>query len=350
MARVDVIVPCYNYGDLLEACVASVLSQQEVDARVLIMDDASTDSTSKVGRRLAAWDPRVEYRRHDVNRGHIATYNEALDNVTGDYCMILSADDLLTSGALMRATHLMDAYSEVGLTYGRDITFRHEPPTRPATDEKYCDHRILTYLEFLDISCRRGHTPIQAPTAIVRTALHREIGGYRPELPHSGDTEIWLRMAAHAAVAELDVDQAFRRLHAANMSLGYSPLRRLEEQKRAFDTHFREYAPLWPQVGDLERVMNRTISESAFWSGTAAFENGDQGTCDAFLVFAADICPDIKSWGAWRRFCWKRRVGVTAYRWVELVITRVRKLTHQHGAPTDPEPGASERELRWSRP
>ena len=109
MARVYVIVPCYNYGDLLEACVASVLSQQEVDARVLIMDDASTDSTPEVGRRLAAQDPRVEYRRHDVNRGHIATYNEALDDVTGDYCMILSADDLLTPGSLMRATRLIDA-------------------------------------------------------------------------------------------------------------------------------------------------------------------------------------------------------------------------------------------------
>jgi cellulose synthase/poly-beta-1,6-N-acetylglucosamine synthase-like glycosyltransferase len=54
MARVDVIVPCYNYGDLLDACVASVLSQQEVDTRVLIMDDASTDETPEVGRRLAA--------------------------------------------------------------------------------------------------------------------------------------------------------------------------------------------------------------------------------------------------------------------------------------------------------
>jgi hypothetical protein len=245
--------------------------------------------------------------------------------------MILSADDLLTPGSLMRATLLMNAYPEVGLTYGRDITFRQAPPTRLATGGKYCGHRILTYLEFLDISCQLGHTPIQAPTAIVRTALHREIGGYRPELPHSGDTEIWLRMAVHAAVAELDADQAFRRLHTANMSLQYSPLQRLGEQKRAFDTHFREYAPPWPQVADLERVANQTIAESAFWSGATAFENGDQRTCDAFLAFAAGIDPDIKSWGAWRRFRWKRRVGMSAWRWVEPVITWVRKLAHQHG-------------------
>jgi glycosyltransferase involved in cell wall biosynthesis len=341
MASVDVIVPCYNYGHLLEACVASVLSQQEVDARVLIMDDASTDSTPEIGRRLAAQDPRVEYRRHDVNRGHIATYNEALDDVTGDYCMILSADDLLTPGSLMRATRVMDAHAEVGLTYGRDITFRDAPPLLPNTGGKYCGHRILTYLEFLDISCRLGHTPIQAPTAIVRTALHREIGAYRPELPHSGDTEIWLRMAVHAAVAELDVVQAFRRLHTANMSLRYSPLRRLEEQKRAFDTHFREYAPPCPQVADLARVATRTIAESAFWSGTTAFENGDRRTSDAFLAFAAVICPDIESWGAWRRFRWKRRVGVSAWRWVEPVITRVRKLARQHGHIAPRRPGAA---------
>jgi glycosyltransferase involved in cell wall biosynthesis len=338
--HVDVIVPCYNYGDLLEACVASVLSQQEVDARVLIMDDASTDSTPEVGRRLAAQNPRVEYRRHDVNRGHIATYNEALADVTNDYCMILSADDLLTPGSLMRATHVMDAHPEVGLTYGRDITFRHAPPVHPPFRQKYCSHRILTYLEFLDISCRLGHTPIQAPTAIVRTALHREIGGYRAELPHSGDTEIWLRMAVHAAVAELDADQAFRRLHATNMSLEYSPLRRLEEQQRAFDTHFREYAPPWPQVAALERVANRTIAEAAFWSGTNAFENGDQRTCDAFLALAIGISPDIELWGAWRRFRWKRRVGASAWRWVEPVISRVRKLSHHHGGIAPHRSGA----------
>jgi hypothetical protein len=155
-------------------------------------------------------------------------------------------------------------------------------------------------------------------------------------------------MAVHAAVAELDVDQAFRRLHTSNMSLRYSPLRRLEEQKRAFDTHFREYSPPWLQVVELERVANRTIAESAFWSGTTAFENGDRYMCDAFLVFASGICPDIASWDAWRRFHWKRRVGASAWRWVEPVITKVRKLTHQHGAPYQPELHSSDRNLRRS--
>ena len=69
MSHVDVIVPCHNYGDMLEACVRSVLAQEHVAVRVLIMDDASTDSTETVGRRLAAIDRRVEYRRQSINRG-----------------------------------------------------------------------------------------------------------------------------------------------------------------------------------------------------------------------------------------------------------------------------------------
>ena len=75
MSTVDVIVPCYNYGEMLTDCVASILSQEEVDVRVLIVDDASPDDTEAIGRRLAA-DPRVTFWRHSVNRGHIATYNE----------------------------------------------------------------------------------------------------------------------------------------------------------------------------------------------------------------------------------------------------------------------------------
>jgi glycosyltransferase involved in cell wall biosynthesis len=314
MSRVDVIVPCYNYGEMLEACVRSVLDQHDVDVRVLVMDDGSTDSTEHVGRRLAAADPRVEYRRHAVNHGHIATYNEALELVTGDYCMVLSADDLLTPGALVRATRVMDAHRNVGLCYGRDITFQYVPPVAASRQTSHCSYRIMGYLEFLERSCRLGHTPIQSPTAIVRTSLHREIGDYRPELPHSGDTEIWLRMAAHADVCELDADQAFRRLHAHNMSLLYAPIHRLEEQQKAFDAHFERYRDSRPAIAELERIARRTIAEKAMWSAAHAFDAGDSAACEAFLAFAARTCADVESSRPWRRLRWKRRIGSALWR------------------------------------
>jgi len=325
MTRVDVIVPCYNYGPMLEDCVRSILSQEAVAVRVIIMDDASSDSTEMVGTRLAADDPRVEYRRHAVNVGNIRTYNEALGYVTGDYCMILSADDLLTPGSLARATRVMDAHPEIGLAYGRDITFRHSPPADAARHATGGDYRIFHYAEFLERSCRLGHTPIQAPTAIVRTSLHREIGDYMVELPHAGDTEIWLRMAAHAAVCELDADQAFRRLHANNMSLSFAQLGRFEQQKKAFDAHFAQYREARPEIAHLEALVNRTIAEAAVWSGAHAFDAGQGDACDRFLRFAAATCPGIEGWDVWRRLQWKRYIPAALWRRIVPMVSRNRQ-------------------------
>src|SRR5581483_9622000 len=44
-SRVDVIIPCYRYAHFLRDCVKSVTSQEGVDVRVLVIDDASPDET-----------------------------------------------------------------------------------------------------------------------------------------------------------------------------------------------------------------------------------------------------------------------------------------------------------------
>ena len=67
---VSVVIPCYRYGRFLPGCVRSVLGQEHVDVRVLIIDDASPDDSAQVAARLAAEDERVEFRRHRVNAGH----------------------------------------------------------------------------------------------------------------------------------------------------------------------------------------------------------------------------------------------------------------------------------------
>src|SRR5215470_6327097 len=88
MSSVSVVIPCYKYGHFLEDVIGSVLDDQEgVDVRVLIIDDASTDDSAEVARKIAARDPRVEVIVHETNKGNIATFNEGLlDWADGDYC------------------------------------------------------------------------------------------------------------------------------------------------------------------------------------------------------------------------------------------------------------------------
>lgn len=323
MSSVDVVVPCYNYGRYLDACVTSVLAQEDVDVRVFIVDDCSPDDTAEVAGRLAARDARVHFTRHARNMGHIATYNETLATLTADYCVLLSPDDLLTAGSLSRATRVMDAHPEVGFTYGRDLTFFDVPPSEAEAGAASTGQaRFYTYAEFLALACRLCQTPIQAPTVVVRTSLQHAIGYYLPELPHTADTEIWLRMAANADVCALDDVQAFRRLHATNMSLGFSPLRRLDEQRKAFEEHFRQFATARPDIAPLRAVVRRALAEQAFWAGVRAFEAGKREECDRFLEFSARVAPDIVEWKSWRRFEWKRR----------LAPARVWQWVAQHGA------------------
>src|SRR5689334_16159119 len=108
MAKVDIVVPCYNYGLFLEGCVRSVLEQSFGDLRVLIIDDASSDDSASAAQRLVHADPRVSVISHPENWGHIATYNQGIEWASSDYFLLLSADDLLVSGALERAVQVMD--------------------------------------------------------------------------------------------------------------------------------------------------------------------------------------------------------------------------------------------------
>ena len=49
---VSFIVTCYNYGRYLRECVKSILTQEGVEVRVLILDDCSKDNSEEVGRQF----------------------------------------------------------------------------------------------------------------------------------------------------------------------------------------------------------------------------------------------------------------------------------------------------------
>jgi glycosyltransferase involved in cell wall biosynthesis len=334
MSSVDVFVPCYNYGRFLRECVESVLDQDGVEVRVLIIDDTSIDDTPEVGQALAA-DPRVEYRRHPVNRGHIATYNEGIDWASADYALLLSADDVLTPGAFSRAARLMDEHPEVGFTFGRGVT-TDRPDYRAHPRPGQYRSTILTGAEFWEISCAEASNVVFTPTAVVRTSLQKKIGGYRQEFPHTGDLEMWLRFAAHAPVGVIDADQGFYRVHGANMHVEMFPerLKVFQQHRDAFDRLFQEYGPLLDGGERLRRMAMRALALGAVRRAGRLLDQGDRVSSRRLADVAMDLFPDVRREREWKRLRWKRLVGPTGTR----VLRGLRNAFRRPSAPPDRSP------------
>jgi glycosyltransferase involved in cell wall biosynthesis len=327
VSSVDIVVPCYNYGRYLKRCVGSVLEQPGVTVRALIIDDASQDDSAEIGRELTALDDRVQFIKHTKNCGHIATYNEGLlEWAAADYSLLLSADDALTPGALRRAVELMDAHPEVGMVYGMALVLRDGDHMLETFMAQPADYRILSSVEFLQRCFKIGNT-IETPTAVVRTRLQRQAGGYRAELPHSGDMEMWMRLAAHGPVGVLRALQGYVYRHGANMRLKYfkqllgdrrEVLRACEHVLEQFGERFPEYQEGW------RRAMRLRLAKESCELAAAAFENGEFDNYEACLEFAQKLSSSIYSSREWWRLKARTALGGGPWRSVRSMRRKVR--------------------------
>jgi glycosyltransferase involved in cell wall biosynthesis len=284
-----------------------------VDVDVLIVDDASPDGSVETAKDIAERDERVRVLAHEHNRGHIATYNDGLPLCTGDYTVLLSADDLLVPGALARATAVFAAYPDVGLVYGRCVYFTEEAPL-PAPRTETGQYVVWEGIQWAQSRCEIGRGGIVSPEVVVRTKLAQEIGGYRPELPHSGDTEMWLRFALRADVAYVDADHAYYRMHAASMSKSQfsTALADARERTRAYVSAFED-APVGvaSEALRLRELAMRGIAREILWGVCRAYDRGeaDEETVGQLVDFASEIYPGAQRLGEYRRLSLRRAVG-----------------------------------------
>jgi glycosyltransferase involved in cell wall biosynthesis len=311
MAKVDIVIPCYNYGRFLEECVQSVLTQGP-DVRVLIIDDASSDDSVSVAMRLAEADRRVNVIAHPKNRGHIATYNEGLlDWAEADYSVLLSADDVLTPGSLARAVAVLDANPSVGMVYGH-AAFWKARESRPVPRLKATGTIIWPGHEWLRIVCHRAHAVTSTPGVVVRTSVQKAIGGYRPELPHTGDVEMWMRFSVHSDIAYVrGADQAWYRIHDTNMTTQRVPLIDIRQRKAAYDYLFATYGEMIPDGDYLQREANRKMAKEALWRVCSAYHRGRVDTTPvAELVdFARSAYAEFDRLPEYWGLRWRRYVG-----------------------------------------
>jgi glycosyltransferase involved in cell wall biosynthesis len=112
-ASCTVVIPCHNGEPCLEDAVRSVQAQTFRDHHLVLVDDASTDGTLALARRLAAGDPRVTVLALPENRGRSAARNRGAEATRGPYLAFLDQDDAYHPNFLQATTEVLDRRADL---------------------------------------------------------------------------------------------------------------------------------------------------------------------------------------------------------------------------------------------
>jgi glycosyltransferase involved in cell wall biosynthesis len=82
--RVGIGATLFNRAHYLHEALDSLLAQSYRNFRLVLVDDASSDSTEAIAREYAARDPRIRYVRHSERQGMVASWRRAFEEASAE--------------------------------------------------------------------------------------------------------------------------------------------------------------------------------------------------------------------------------------------------------------------------
>ena len=183
----SVIMPVYNSDERwLRAAIGSVENQLYTNWELCIADDHSSDPRVRdVLREIQAREPRLKLHFREVN-GHIsAASNSALALASGEFIVLVDHDDVLPRHALAAVVHELNRHPDADIVYSDEDRLdeagrRYDPYFKPDWNpELLYGQNLISHL------------------GVYRTAMVRQVGGFREGFEGSQDYEMAFRVIEH---------------------------------------------------------------------------------------------------------------------------------------------------------
>lgn len=91
---ISVIIPVYNIERYIGKCLDSIVGQTLKEIEIIVVDDGSTDDSSRIIDRYARTDSRI-VAIHKTNGGVVSARNCGIAQATGLYILFVDGDDHL---------------------------------------------------------------------------------------------------------------------------------------------------------------------------------------------------------------------------------------------------------------
>lgn len=175
--KVSVIMPTHNRVDLLQRAISSVLSQTYANIELIVVDDASTDSTPALLQQYAG---EIKSFKNAQASGACEARNKGVEMATGDLLLFLDDDDEYKENAvesLVRAYDSSWAFITGGIDYIKTT----------GKVEQMIPKKILDY----SFAATRASIGV---FLLVKRERMLSVGAFDAELTSSQDRDLWLRL------------------------------------------------------------------------------------------------------------------------------------------------------------
>jgi glycosyltransferase involved in cell wall biosynthesis len=219
---VSILIPCYNTRAHVAVAIESALAQRDCPVEVVVVDDGSTDDSAEV---IAPYRDRIVYVQQP-NRGLSAARNAAMAAASGEYFLLLDADDILLPHAAASRREVLERDPEIGLVAGwfREIDAEGVPIDR--TPEK----RTVWPRDHFRQCVRRNWGPPVGWT--FRRSVVEQVGGFDPFLKSCEDWDFVIRVSRRFRIGYVPESHVLYRKAAGQMSSNY--LRMLDAAHRVY--------------------------------------------------------------------------------------------------------------------
>lgn len=139
--KVSIVVPVYNVEKYIEECFDSILRQEYSNIEVILVDDGSMESSSKICDTYVQLDNRFCVI-HTQNCGIASARNLAMKYMTGEYCFFLDPDDVLEIDSISYLVELIEKTdSDIALAVTRQFKGEYVPVEGTNVEEHIYDIR-----------------------------------------------------------------------------------------------------------------------------------------------------------------------------------------------------------------
>lgn len=202
----SVVVPLYNKEISIQNTIQSVLKQTYQNFEIIVVDDGSTDRSSK--RVGEIQDPRIKVV-HQKNQGVSAARNRGIQEAKYEWIALLDGDDLWEIHHLEEVKKMMQRYpnEEVYVTsfeYSDNRKmFKHPRDTDIFIIKNYFKEAVRESLIWTSI-------------IVINKKCFQNIGYFNTNLTRGEDMDLWVRLAKKYSIVKSSKVTATYRVDAEN--------------------------------------------------------------------------------------------------------------------------------------